>query len=238
MKLRTLLPILVALCSVVVHAQPTSEVAVETEPHHHQVLQNNLVRVFKVEVPPQQSTLMHHHQHDYIYVTLGATELSNEVAGNPPATLKLADGETRFSPGNFSHLVRDLANTPFRNVTVEILQDEQMRKDPGPRWDEERALHVLDKGTVDVMFVKDGVRASETELQPGGNIPRHQHKGPHLLVALTDLELRTDAEGRPPVTVKVSAGDVRWVPGGITHSITNVGSGTAKFVALEFPATE
>src|ERR1700740_1682119 len=83
----------------------TSEVEITAEPHHHLVLANDQVRVFNVEVPVGSATLMHWHHHDYIYVTLGAVEFSNEVEGKPPVILKLQDGETRFSPGPFAHLV-------------------------------------------------------------------------------------------------------------------------------------
>src|SRR2546426_11303211 len=100
-----------------------SEVKIPAEPHHHLALENQYVRVFKVDAPPHESTLMHRHRHDYVFVTLGASEVSNEVEGKPAAMLKLQDGETRFTPGNFAHIARNLASTPFRNVTIEFLQD-------------------------------------------------------------------------------------------------------------------
>ena len=215
-------------------AQTAPEVAITAEPHHHLVLENKYVRVFKVEVPPHEQTLMHRHDHDYIYVTLGATELENNVAGKPTATLKLQDGETRFLPGPFAHLVKDLAPTPFRNVTVELLQDEKARKSPPPKWDEERGLHILDGGTQDILFVKDGVRVTDIQLQPGATIPRHRHVGPHLVVSLTDYELRSDVVDKGSKTMQQKAGDVSWVPGRYSHTLTNSGKQPARFITLEF----
>src|SRR5690242_3061206 len=81
-------------------AQSANQVSVTAEPHYHLVLQNKYVRVFKVEVPSQQDTLMHRHDYDYAYVTIGATELLNQVPGKPPTNLKLQDGETRFTEGS------------------------------------------------------------------------------------------------------------------------------------------
>src|SRR6266496_586448 len=46
-----------------------SEVEITAEPHHRLALENQYVRVFKVDVPPHESTLMHRHRHDYIFVT-------------------------------------------------------------------------------------------------------------------------------------------------------------------------
>ena len=148
-------------------AQTAPEVEIAAEPHHHLVLENTYVRVFKLEIPPAQATLLHRHRHDYVYVTLGAARISNEVEGKPPGTTRLQDGQATFVAGGISLVIRNLAPTPFRNVTVEFLQDAKSRKSPPPKWDEERGLHILEHGTQDIMFVKDGVRVSEVDLQPG-----------------------------------------------------------------------
>ncbi len=226
------------LLALALTAQSISEVEITAEPHHHLALENPYVRVFKVEVAPHDATLMHRHNHDYVFVTLGASEVSNEVEGKPPVTLKLQDGETRFSPGDFAHIARNLAATPFRNVTIEFMQDAAARKSPPPPWgvngDEERALHVLNGGTQDIMFTKDGVRVSEIDLQPGGVLPMHHHAGPHLAIAITDLDMRSDKEGGGSQPVQMKAGDIQWVPGGGTHSVTNVGKSQARWVTLEF----
>jgi len=156
------------------------------------------------------------------------------VKGKPPVAVKLQEGETRFTPGNFAHVARNLADTPFRNVTVELLQDEAAHKTPPAKWDEERGLHVFTGGTQDIMFVQDGVRVSEIELQPGAMLPSHHHSGPHLVVAITDLEVRSDVEGQGPTPGHFKSGDVKWLPGGYTHTLTNVGKQEAKFITLEF----
>jgi quercetin dioxygenase-like cupin family protein len=233
MKSRRLLCALLFL-GIMLAAQTASEVEITAEPHHHAALENAYVRVFKVEVAPHQATLMHRHRHDYVFVSLGASEVENDVAGKPPVTLKLQDGETHFTPGNFAHIAKNLADTPFRNVTIEFLQDEKAHQTPLPKWDEERGLQVLQGGTKDIMFVQDGVRVSELDLQPGGVIPKHHHAGPHLVVAVTDLGLRSDVEGKPATLRVLKAGDIAWIEGGYTHTVTNVGQQPAKFVALEF----
>ena len=230
MKPRLLLSLLLTTIAL---AQ-TSEVEITAEPHHHLAIENEYVRAFKVEVAPHDQTLMHRHRHDYVYVTLGAAEVENDVAGKPPATLKLQLGDTRFLPGDFAHIAKNLANVPFRNVTIELLQDEKAHKTPPPKWDEERGLHILEGGTQDILFVKDGVRVTDIQLQPGASIPRHRHVGPHLVVSLTDYELRSDVAGKGSKTVQQKAGDVSWVPGGFTHVLTNSGKQSARFITLEF----
>jgi len=222
----------IAFFAVLVSAQ--SAVEVNAEPNHHLVLDNEFVRAYKVEVGPRAVTLLHHHAHDYMFVSIGDAQIENDVQGKPPITLKLQDGETRFLHGNFAHVAKNLADKPFRNVTIEFMKDEEARKHPPAKWDEERGMSVFNGGTKHILFVEDGVRVSEIELQPGATVPRHHHKGPHLLVAVSDLQLRSDVEGKGPTPGNFNAGDVKWVPGGYTHTLTNTSKNPAKFVTLEF----
>ena len=225
---------LLIISSVVLLRAQTPEVEITAEPSHHLALQNPFVRVFKVQVAPHAATLMHHHCHDYVFVTLGASEVENDVQGKPPVTLKLNDGDTHFLPGGFAHIAKNLSGKPFRNVTIEFMQDEKAHKSPPPKWNEERGMHILEGGTQDILFVKDGVRASEITLQPGATLPKHHHAGPHLLVAVSDLEIRSDVVGQGPMLGYFKSGDVKWLPGGYSHTLTNVGKTEAKFITLEF----
>jgi len=217
-------------------AQSTPEVEITAEPHHHLVITNAQVRVFNVDVPPHVDTLLHRHRHDYIYVTLGDSEVVNAVQGKDPVTVKLHDGQTGFLSGGYAHIARNLSTQPFRNVTVEILQDEKLRHSP-TKWDEDRGLEILHGGTKEILFVKDGIRVSEIELQPGGTAPRPA--GAYLLVAVSDLRL--DAADKPRNAphnawdqIDQKSGDSNWIPAVALHAVTNTTQRTAKFVTLEF----
>ena len=226
------------LASVLLAAQTASEVEITSEPHHHLTYQNENVRVFNVEVAPQTATLTHWHHHDYVYVTLGASHVSNEVQGKAPVDVKLNDGETHFSPAPFAHVAKNLSEQPFRNVTIEYLQDEKLRKavqDGSVKWDEERGLDVLRGGTRQILFVNDGVRATLFELQPGGIVPRRPHTQPELFIAVNDFDIRSDLEGLRPPPRHYKSGESKWLIGGVAPSITNLGQQPAKFVTLEFP---
>jgi quercetin dioxygenase-like cupin family protein len=228
--MRTTAAFVLSLLSLLVPA--TEAVEVTAEPSHHLAVSNEQVRAFQVEVAPHASTLLHHHGHDYLFVTLGASHVSNEVLGKEPVELTLADGETRFTPGNFSHVARNLSDRPFRNVTVELMQDETMREAPSP-WPERGDVEIPGV-KIKVLFVKDGARVSSVELEPGATVPTHHHDGPHLVVAVSDLELRSDVEGRGPMAATIKAGEVKWLPGGFTHTLTNTGKERARLVTVEF----
>jgi quercetin dioxygenase-like cupin family protein len=215
---------------------PTQAVEITAEPLHHLELENQYVRLFRVEVPPRGSTLLHRHRHDYVFVTVGASEVSNAVEGKAPVSLKLTDGEARMVEGGFAHVASNLASTPFRNITVEILPAAKRRalarRNMKPAW--ERGLEVLDRATIHTLFVKDGLRATDVELPPGGELPLHTHSGPHLAVAVTDLEVTLETKGKPARVVRKKAGEYDWIPGGITHTVKNTGKAGIRFVTIEF----
>ncbi len=210
-------------------AQTTPDVEITAEPHHHLVLHNAYVRVFREELAPGASTLPHRHRHDYVATALGAAQISNQVEGKPPVTTTLQDGQTVFFQGGMAHVMRNVGTTPFRNITFEFLQPE---KTPA-KWDEERGLDILQGGTKDILFVQNGVRVSEIDLQPGGMIPRLSRAGPQLLIAVTDLELR-DEDADNASSMILHSGEVKWLPAGITHTMMNLGKGKVKLISLEF----
>lgn len=224
-------PLLLALSLPALGAGP--EVEITAEPSHHLAIENEYARVFQVEVAPRVATLLHRHRHDYFFVTIGDSRVVNEVAGKAPVELNLADGETRFTPGNFAHVARNLAERSFRNVTIELMQDEKRQTTPSP-WPMEGGDREFPGGKIKILFVRDGARVAMNEVQPGATVPSHHHDGPHLVVAVSDVELRSDVDGKGSMPGTFKPGDVKWVPGGYTHTLTNTGSSIARFVTVEF----
>ena len=226
--------VLFLLLTALLSAQSAKEVEITAEPHHHLAFTNAHVRVFNVNVPPRGETLLHRHRHDYIYIQFGASEVLNSVQGKAPITIKLQDGQTGFVSASFAHVARNLTDQPFRNVDVEFLQDEKLRHSQF-RWDEDRSLDILQGGTKDILFVKDAVRASEVELQPGGILPSDAHTRSTLVVALTDCQFHGMANSKHSESITLKSGEGKWIPGRVT--LTNHGDHPAKFVTLEFPPT-
>jgi quercetin dioxygenase-like cupin family protein len=208
-------------------------IEITAEPSHHLLFGNPYVRAFKIDLAPHAAMLLHHHRHDYIFVVLGPSSIENDIVGQAPFLRKFQEGETVFVPGPFAHTAKNLSDKPFQVIAVEI-----MEADPAQlshKWDEDRGLHILNGGTQDILFVKDGVRAADVQLNPGGVLPRHHHNGPHVVIAITDLNLRSDIEGKGATNVQLKAGEAAWAKGDVTHTVTNVGSQNARLITLEFP---
>src|SRR5713101_6915485 len=104
------------------NAQAPVAVSIPKEPHHHLVLENEYVRVFRVSVPAHDATLLHQHDVPYLYVSLGPADVINAVQGKPEARIVMADGRVGYSPGHFAHIARTDAGLDFNNVTIELLK--------------------------------------------------------------------------------------------------------------------
>ena len=253
MKSPLLLSLVLCACAAAQTAAPPV-VEITAEGFHHLVLKNKKVRVFSVEVPPKASTLMHRHRNDYLFVTLGDSVVRSQRQGEKPAELRLEDGDVRFTKGGFAHIATNLADSPFRNVTIEVLKPARgiLRLatcdvnegiecgfcDISPEGKQKcdwpgtmQTLPELEKKQEEKDY---GVYQFVTHLQPGSATGMHAHKADHLLVAVSDLELKNEVQGKPPETLRLKAGEVRWVKGGFTHSLTNLGKQSAWFVSFEF----
>ena len=239
-------------------AQPTpakgaaATVEITAEPFHHRVFQNKQVRVFAVEIPPQAWTRVHRHRHGYAFVILGDSEVRNERQGEKPAELRLNEGDVRFTKGGFAHRVRNLRDVPFRNVTIEVLKPVRgiirlatCDVDEGSECGfcnisasgQQKCEWPGDLNTLPELEKKEaayGVYQFVTHLQPGATTGMHTHTADHLLVAVSDLELKNEVKGKAAETLQLKAGEVRWVKGGFTHSLTNLGKQPAWWVSFEF----
>ena len=95
-------------------------VPVGEEGHHQLVLENEYTRVFHVVLVPKESTLMHQHDRDYVYVMIGPSQVEVVKAGSAPAEMKLNDGDVKFTKAPLAHKVTNTGETPFVNLTIEV----------------------------------------------------------------------------------------------------------------------
>jgi len=195
-------------------------VPVSNEPRHHLKFENEYVRVFDVVVPPGDATLYHIHSNDYVFVSIGDATLKAQALGGQPGDLIVKDGETRFTKGPITHRVTNVVNTPFRNITIEIL------KSPGP----------VGTATPDnspghsIVLENDRVRVERLILEPGQSTNVHTHNLSALSVFLTKSKVQVESPNAKPETIEYKPGDFRWRAAPVTHSIKNIG--TTRFEAV------
>ncbi len=212
-------------------AADDTAVPLSQEPHHHLVLENEYTRVYDVTVPAQQATLLHRHDNDYLAVIVEPAEVQNAVMGRPVTTGHAGKGEVRFAVAPLIHRLIDTGETPFRNLTIEVLKKKSANpNEPKP----ERGLDVGHGGMSDTVVDNGEVRVQEVQIAAGGMLHKHTHKFPFLVVALSDLDLHNLPQGKPAAMVHQRAGEVKWIGAGSTHEMMNVGKQEAHFIEVEF----
>jgi hypothetical protein len=102
-------------------AQSSEIITMDQEPHHHLALQNEYVKVFKVEVSPGDSIVLHRHDQDTIAIAIGEQLVTVGIPGKPDVHQKNADAQVRLQRGGYMHSTRVDGNTPYRTIAVELL---------------------------------------------------------------------------------------------------------------------
>jgi hypothetical protein len=209
------------------NAQSPTAVPIPKEPHHRLVLENEYVRVFRVSVPAHESTLLHQHDVPYLYVSLGPADVINAVQNKPEVHLVMADGQLGYSPGRFAHIARNLSDSAFNNVTIELLhpQGSTHNRCASVILNEPPTLlchypqaeaRVANSST---LFDTDELVAERHSLGPKVVAPNSKSRRDRLLIFESDSPLRVERPDKPVVTPK--AGEVLWVDAESKVKITN-----------------
>jgi hypothetical protein len=226
---------------------PDAAVPVKDEPHHALALKNDFVHVYNVSVPPLDATLLHQHDLPYIYLTLGATDLVNAIQGKPEVELTLPDGETRYTPGGFAHLVRTEAGVGFHNITIELAKPQSAPRNL-PAGSPERVLGTCPQGALDVKrnpqipsqqvvpcFETDEVHLELVRVEGGKDYEEAAPQTAALLVAMSNANLDVSLGGQHAAFLH--AGDVLWLPAGTARKIEDFIWIRSSFLLLSFKDT-
>ena len=105
----------------------TDPKAISPEVGTRLLFENDRVRVWDLQLEPGQSTGLHRHETDYLYIVIGDGELQTVFAdgtSDPPRPMN--DGDVRFRKvaGESVHAARNTGQTPWRNIVVELKRPE------------------------------------------------------------------------------------------------------------------
>jgi hypothetical protein len=227
------------------NAQAPAAVAIPQEPHHHLVLENEYVRVFRVSVPPHESTLLHQHDVPYLYVSLGPADVINAVQDKPEAHLLMADGQLGYSPGHFAHIARNLSDAPFDNVTIELLKPQGEPRNLCAKVAPSAASVGCDKTlgsgskgefSIEPQLETDEMNSDTLHLGPELKSPQIAVQAESLLVALNDSEIQVDVQGKP--TKVLHGGETIWIGTGSRGFVSNQSKKSASCLKLTFKSDD
>jgi quercetin dioxygenase-like cupin family protein len=217
-------------------AQATKAVDLAEDPSATLLLENEYVRVWRIMLGPQKASAMHKRDYDYVMVPLSEAQLDSHLAdGRNDLAQPVYPGGARFSSRGTPRQLRNTSTArTLEMILVEVLRG-QVR--PAGVYDRETLrAHVYDRFPLALDYEKSfhvthetpALLGTDQQLVPGDSTAAHEHRGPHLVIAITDLELRSQPSSGEPQMLRASAGDVQWVPAGVKHKLTNVGGKPAR----------
>jgi hypothetical protein len=202
------------------------------EPHHHLVFQNEYVKVYEVEVGPHSATLEHQHGYDNLFVAFGEAHLANRVTGRQETHVDLADLAVNFSRAPYSHVIRNEAGRPFRNITIELLRPQGDLEKYDPSLDAalaaipERGRSVRQATVLETQEMR--LRAVSVSAGSSWSVPHDGRE--HLLVRLDKIH----NAGTREANSAFPAGMVVWISAGHDWNIYRAGRQDMKIMVLDF----
>ena len=87
------------------------------------LFENDRVRVWDLALEPGESTGLHRHESDFLYVVIGDGELQTRFADgsvDPPRQMNDGDVRFRFGDETRDHEAINTGSSPWRNIVVEF----------------------------------------------------------------------------------------------------------------------
>ena len=87
------------------------------------LFENDRVRVWDLQLAPGDSTGLHRHRHDFLYVVIGDGRLQTRfVDGSADPPRDMQDGEVRFRQvsGDLVHEAVNRGQQDWRNIVIEL----------------------------------------------------------------------------------------------------------------------
>jgi len=225
---------------VVMSLAQDAPVPVEKEPFHTLSFRNEHVVVLRVEIPPHQTTQLHQHVRQYLTVSLADARITSTVPVAPNLPQPPLVQETRrkgeaWMAEPVVHTVRNDGDRPFRATVVEFLACQKnlkpVNRKPSRYCNPKSKVACVRER---YLFCTDRLCVSEVEMGPGAITMKHSHSTDHMVIALSDLEMKDWIAGRPAAEMRdQKSGQTLFLDAGITHQVEN-GPQAARMIVVSW----
>ena len=196
-------------------------VPVEREPRHRPVFANEALRVIRLAMPLNDTSLFHTHTHDNLTVRI-AGESRNQTIGSdwgeaakrPPGSVAVAEYVGRTAP---AHRVQNVGTLPFLQIVVENLRSDG--------WSTPAPITAPGMSLVQENRAFRAYRATLTSHVTTS----HQHSVPTVVVLVSG-----EAETGSGRSASLSApGEWALIPSNVPHTLGHKGTMPTEVVEVE-----
>jgi len=215
--LKYLFIIIIIHCWFIIPAQ----MQVRDEPRHHNVFENEFLRILDVYLPPKDTTLYHLHNTPSVFIILANTNVSSQLMGKQPQKGASVSGVVSYDSLATPrlHRVWNEDTSWFHVMDIELTSTKQKGNIP-----------VLKDPSLKLLFNEQQVNGYNIDLKTGNTLELPASLNGYLVVSQTesvvDYTINEIAQHRI-----LKPAHYIWVEAGRNFSLK--GSNTANFVLLQ-----
>lgn len=200
-----------------------SQVPVRNEPRHHNVFENNYVRVLDVFVGPKDTTLYHLHNTPSVFIIFTKTKVGSQLAGKAPQEGINLPGEISYDSLSTPrlHRVWNEDTVWFHAMDIELTAIHHQSNIP-----------VLKDPFLKLQFNKKQVNGYSIELKPGNSIQLPASLNGYLVISKGETEIDYKSNGAVQQRL-MKAGHYIWIEAGNIASLSAGSQLPASLVLLQ-----
>ena len=219
--MRKYLLLISALCSTIL---VSAQVQVRNEPRHHNVFENEFIRILDVHLGPGDTTLYHLHNTPSVFIVFTNTNVGSQLIGQQSQKGANITGEVSYDNLNTprTHRVWNEDTSWFHVMDIEITSTKQKKN-----------IADLQNSALKLLFNKQQVNGYNLELKAATNIQLPPSTDGYLLISKSEsiIEFKIDEAVQYRI---MKPSHYMWVEAGKKISIKTMDSKAANFVLLQF----
>jgi len=181
-----------------------AQVQVRNEPRHHNVFENEFVRILDVYLPPNDTTQYHIHNTPSVFIILTNTNVGSQLIGMQPQKGANITGEVSYDSLSTprTHRVWNEDSAWFHVMDIELISKRANLRIPP-----------LQNPKLKLLFNEDQINGYETEIRPGGNLLLPASSNGYLLVSKSETVIDYKIT-ETTLHRMMKAGHYLWIEGG------------------------
>lgn len=210
------------VCFIVLRMTLIAQPAVKDEPRHHNVFENEYLRILDVFLAPNDTTQYHVHHTPSVFISLSKTKTTNQSLGQPINAVNYEEIKAWYDniPTPRIHRVWN-SDTSWLHIMDVELTSKVPKYNPA----------VIKNAALKLLFDEPQVTGYQLDLDAAKSIQLPESKTGYLLVSLGDASIHVKKNGVIQKRV-MKAGHYTWIEAGNIITITNANQASSAFALL------
>ena len=207
-------------CSIVI----TAQIHVRDEPRHHNVFENEFIRILDVYLAPGDTTLYHLHNTPSVFIMFTNTNVGSQIIGKQSQKGANITGEVSYDNLNAPriHRVWNEDTSWFHVMDIELTSIKQKKN-----------IAVLQNSALKLLFNEQQVIGYNIELKAAGNIQLPASANGYLLISKSETVIELNINDAIQDRIMKPSHYI-WIEAEKKFSIKIMNSQPANFALLQF----